>query len=307
MATNFADRLIEAIRRKGTPACVGIDPVLERLPAELREPAPADDAEAARQLRAFGAELIRLAAPHVAIVKINIAYFERYHAPGVGAYEALVAEAQSAGLLVIGDVKRGDVGHTAEMYARAHLSDSAAVTAPDAITISAYFGWDGVKPFAEAARETGRGLFALVRTSNPSAAALQDLALADGRKVHELLAGQVNDWAEASGTIGVHGFSSIGAVVATRSAADAGRLRERMPRSIFLVPGYGAQGGRAEDFAPYFRPDGMGALVAAGRSVMFAFDEPARREQHGDDWRGCIDAACRDFVADLARVARVSR
>lgn len=306
MSHTFADRLVAAIRAKKTPACAGLDPVLERLPAEFRATPPRDHADAAARLLAYGREFLRLVAPHVPVVKINIAYFERYHAPGIAAYDALVRDAQAAGLLVIGDVKRGDVGHTADMYAAAQLAADADGAAPDAVTLNGYFGRDGVLPFLNVARDQDRGVFVLVRTSNPSAAALQDQRLADGRKVHELMATQVDEWARESATIGDHGFSSIGAVVATRDAADAARLRALMPRSCFLVPGYGAQGGRAEDFAPYFRHDGLGALVAAGRTVMFAYEEAACRQRHADDWRACISTACRAFADDLARVIRLA-
>jgi len=313
VAHYFADRLVEAIRDRRTPGIVNIDPVLERLPAELHDTATSagggkiDRDAAVAAISDYCRRVIHVVAPLVPAVKLNIAYFERYHAPGIRAYRELIHEASQQGLIVIGDVKRGDVGHTAELYARAQLgrstwADSEDAVGPDAVTISGAFGWDGVRPFVDIAREEGKGLFVLVRTSNESAAAIQDVVMADGRKAHDALASLVDQWSAASGTVGDCGYSSVGAVVATRDRADAARLRAAMPNSIFLVPGYGAQGGTAEDFAPYLDSDGLGALVAAGRSVIYAYQQPSYQSRFGEDWEGSVEQACRDFVADLARV-----
>ena len=315
MAECFADRLIESIISKGTPGIINIDPVIERLPERIackRSESESSPSEALALLEDFSRRLIGIVAPLVPAVKINIAYFEPYHGSGVQAYYELVQYASDAGLIVIGDVKRGDVGHTATMYARAQLGGSggpsaASAPTPDAVTVNGYFGWDGVKPFVDIAKAEGKGVFILVRTSNESAASIQDLTAADGRKVHETVASLVDGWAEASGTLGTCGFSSIGAVVATRNPADAAKLRAAMPRSILLVPGYGAQGGRAEDFLPYFNDDGVGALVAAGRSVIFAHESAKYRDRFGDDWERCVEEACRDFVSDLGRVVCVRK
>ncbi|MFQ5412741.1 MAG: orotidine-5'-phosphate decarboxylase [Phycisphaerae bacterium] len=312
MARCFADRLVEAVRDRRTPGIINMDPVLERLPAELRDAATAEGGEkidrdaAVEAIQDFCRRVIRVVAPLVPAVKLNIAYFERYHAPGIRAYRELIQEASQQGLIVIGDVKRGDVGHTAELYARAQLgrtawANSEDTVGPDAVTISGAFGWDGVRPFVEIARDEEKGLFVLVRTSNVSAAEVQDVEMADGRKAHDVLASLVDEWAATSGTVGDCGYSSVGAVVATRDRADAVRLRAVMPKSIFLVPGYGAQGGTAEDFAPYLDSDGLGALVAAGRSVIYAYQQASYQSRFGEDWEGSVEQACRDFVADLAR------
>lgn len=310
MKEGFADRVTQAVAAKRAPCVVNIDPVAERLPPEFRTGPPdgASSADALEGIAAFCSRVLHIVAPIIPIVKINVAYFEPYRAPGIEVYDALVDEAARLGLLVIGDVKRGDVGHTAAMYAKAQTTPhppagKADRAVPDAVTINGYFGYDGVKPFIETARETGKGVFVLVRTSNPSAAAIQDVATHDGRKVHEIVAALVAEWAEAPGMMGACGYSALGAVVATRSRADAARLRAAMPRSIFLVPGYGAQGGEAEDFQPYFHPGGAGALVAAGRSVIFAHESPTYQSRFADDWRQCVEAACRDFTADIARIA----
>ncbi len=305
MTDCFADRVTQAVAAKRSPCVVNIDPVSERLPAPFRS---ASSADALDGIGAFCSRVLHVVAPIVPIVKINIAYFEPYRAPGIEAYDVLVDEAARLGLLVIGDVKRGDVGHTATMYAQAlmtphHPAGQADLAAVDAVTINGYFGADGVRPFIETARETGKGVFVLVRTSNPSATEIQDIATRDGRKMHEIVAALVAQWAQDESMMGACGYSAIGAVVATRSRDDAARLRAAMPRSIFLVPGYGAQGGAAEDFAPYFHVGGAGALVAAGRSVIFAHERAAYRERFGEDWEGCVEQACLDFAADISRVS----
>jgi orotidine-5'-phosphate decarboxylase len=293
---------------------VAIDPVYSRLPPEIaehRELNDEADAEAALDaILEFCRRVIRIVAPFVPAVKINSAYFERYYAEGIEGYYELVQEAGERGLLVIGDVKRGDVGHTAEMYALAHLANPDFVNledqiAPDAVTVNAYFGLDGVKPFIDVARDAGKGVFVLVRTSNESAPLIQDIPTQDGRKMHEVIADQVAQWAEESQTLGEKGYSAVGAVVATRDPQDAARLRAAMPRSIFLVPGYGAQGGSAEHFAPYFAPGGKGAIVVAGRSVIYAYDQPRYQEEFSSQWEKCIEQACKDFVADLGRAVPI--
>ena len=312
MSKVFADRLWDAVQRKAAPAAIALDPVFESLPSEFTGPSKSrGQSSASSQLDAIGRfcrEVLSLIAPLVPVVKINSAYFERYRDQGVGEYFRLVGEASRKGLLVIGDAKRGDVGHTAQMYAAAHLDgsffpNSPESAAPDAVTVSGYFGLDGVKPFIDLANAQGRGLFILVRTSNPSAESIQDAVLKDGRKVHELVAAEVARWAEDPASLGRCGYSSVGAVVATRNAGDAAKLRSLLPKSWLLVPGYGAQGGRAEDFAPYFKTDGSGALIAAGRSVIFSHQSAAYRDRFGNDWRACVEQACMDFVEDLRRVA----
>lgn len=311
MTTNFADRLLEAIAAKRSPTVIALDPVLDRLPASILEGRAAAGERVGREgaaaaLWEYSWRVLRAIAPHVPAVKINSAYFERYHAEGVEVYHNLVGEARAQGLLVIGDVKRGDVGHTAEMYAAAHLSDDADAAddgepAPDAITINGYFGLDGVQPFVNVAQAAGKGLFVLVRTSNPSAAAVQDVVTQDGRKLHEIVAAEVARWASDAAAVGAKGYSLIGAVTASREPEDARRLREALPQSMLLVPGYGAQGGTADDFLPYFKSDGSGAVVAAGRSVIFAYKQPGNLSKPAANWETCVEQACAAFVADVRR------
>ncbi len=315
MAENFADRLISAIRMKRAPVCVGIDPVYSRLPADIaehRELNDEQDVEAALDaVLEFGRRVIRTVAPYVPAVKLNSAFFEFYYGEGVGGYYELVQEAAERGLIVIGDVKRGDVGHSAQMYARAALADPDFINleemvAPDAVTVSPYLGSDGMEPFAQIAREEGKGVFVLVRTSNPSAGEIQGFQGADGSSLAEHVARQVAAWAGEEDYIGQNGYSCIGAVVAPADRDLTYKLRAVMPRCMLLVPGYGAQGFAAEDVAPCFKSDGTGALVTASRSVIYAYEEPKYLEMYASEWEKCVEQACKDFVAEVTAVVRGS-
>lgn len=301
MPDNFADRLIEAIRRTRTPACVGIDPLVDALPPSLIPASPTPAAELAA-IRTFCLGVIEAVATIVPVVKINIAFFEPYRAGGIQLYDDLVAAAQSAGLIVIGDIKRGDIGHSTTQYARAHLGDGRASSTTadeqpfaDAVTVSPYLGSDGIDPFMAPARTHGRGVFALVQTSNPAAARLQGLELKPGGTVSDAVGGLVAEWAGADGLIGAGGYSALGAVVSPRDVPSTRRLRAAMPRCIFLVPGFGAQGRSVDEVATCFNPDGLGAIVNASRSVIFAFKgKPAT-----DGWQAHVRDGAREFVAQL--------
>jgi orotidine-5'-phosphate decarboxylase len=199
-------------------------------------------------------------------------------------------------MFVIGDVKRGDIGSTAEAYARGHLAGD---DAPDAVTVNPYLGADGIAPFVQVAGKEGKGLFVLVRTSNPSGAVIQDFADHAGRKLHEHVARLVATLGGAEGLVGRCGFSCVGAVVGATYPDEARRLRQLMPQQMFLVPGYGAQGATAADCAAAFTGDGAGAIVNASRSVIFAY----RDKQHaGRDWKKAVESAARTFADDIARV-----
>ncbi len=293
MTDNFADRLLAAVREKGAPVCVGLDPVYDRLPAELR-----DDALVGVQrvdaLWEFCIGVLEAAAPHVPAVKIQSAHFEVYRQHGVAMYYKLVRRARELGLLVIGDVKRNDIGSTAAAYAEAHLAGE---HAPDAVTVNGYFGADGLAPFVDVARDTGRGVFVLVRTSNPSAGQVQDFADATGTKLYEHVAASLAELGDGDGLCGRGGYSCVGAVVGATWPDEAKTLRQLMGRQVFLVPGYGAQGATAADCAAAFRPDGTGAIVNASRSVIYAHQ---RDEYAGSPWREAVAAAARNFAADVA-------
>src|SRR3954451_13964725 len=219
MTDLFVDRLLEAIQRKRSEVCVGIDPIYEMLPDAIAGDATkrdANDLDACLDaIHDLCRAVLETVAPLVPVVKFQSAYFEKYLWEGVEAYYELVQEAKDLGLLVIGDVKRGDIGSTSEAYAAAHLSDlpfpqAEQVTTPDAITINPMLGLDAIEPFVKVAKETGKGLFVLVRTSNPGSAMFQDVKLADNRTWSEMLADQLNTVANAEGLVGTSGWSLMG-------------------------------------------------------------------------------------------------
>ncbi len=305
---SFSDRLCGAIIAKKTPLVVGIDPVVEQLPIKLRSDSKVgnDAAATARAFLEFGQAVIEIASPLVSAVKINSAYFERYHAPGVSAYRQLIKVARQAGLLVIGDVKRSDIGHTASQYAIAQLadtnySDSPENTGPDAITINAYLGSDGVKPFLETASAAGKGVFALVRTSNPSSVEIQELLLADGRPVYVQMAELVNRWGGAAGTFG---YSDLGAVVGATTGPALAAVRLAAPKAIFLIPGLGAQGGSLADSLPAFDARGLGAVIAASRSIIYAYRDAKYAELADIDWRRAIEQSLIDHKTQISAMIK---
>lgn len=273
---HFGDRLADAISQAGSPACVGIDPVIDRLPHELRERSSGD----ASAIQTFVAGVLDSVADLVPAVKFQAACFERLGAAGWAALERGCAQARERGLLVILDAKRGDIGLTAQHYARAATRLGA-----DAITLNPYLGPDTIAPYLD----EGLGVFVLVRTSNPQSDAVQSAALADGRTVAELIADLVAELGRAR--VGASGLSDVGAVVAATNPDDAASLRVRMPHAHFLVPGFGAQGGTVESIRGLFRPDRSGALVTASRSVLYP--------ERATDWRAAIRSAAESFVESL--------
>ena len=293
---HFADRLLSAIENKGAPVCVGIDPDPARLPDQYR----AGEGDASGEIEAVGMwcrEILEIVAPLVPAVKPQIARFECLKGPepfmGMAVYADVVRTARELGLLVIGDAKRGDIGSTASAYASAHLEgpDSA-----DALTVNGYFGADGLAPFVDASTRTGRGLFVLVRTSNPSGADIQNFSGQEGM-FYEHMARQVALIGSAGDLVGQSGYSCVGAVVGATCPDEARRLRGLMPQQIFLLPGYGAQGAGAEDCAAGFKADGTGAIVNASRSVIYAYQND---KYAGSDWKKAVEAAAADFAADIA-------
>ena len=309
MASHFADRLYEAVKAKKTSLIVGLDPVYSRLPAAIRDHREMNDefdaAAAVDAIFDFCTQVMRIVAPMVPAVKINIAYFEKYLWEGVETYYNLITEADDLGLEIIGDVKRGDIGHTAEQYAAAHLENPEMAgledtLAPDAITINSYTGSDGIEPFAAMADKQGKGIFVLVRTSNPSAGAVQDFADADGVRMYEKVAEVVGGIANKDGRIGDCGYSNIGMVVGGTAPEVTTALRDKYDKVWFLVPGYGSQGASGADCVRFCKPDGSGALINASRSIIYAYEKPKYREQFGDDWKRCIEQAVIDAKVDLA-------
>ena len=309
MASHFADRLCEAAKTKKTSLIVGLDPVYNRLPAAIRDHRQMNDefdaAAAVDAIFDFCTQTMRIVAPMVPAVKINIAFFEKYLWEGLETYYNLITEADDLGLEIIGDVKRGDIGHTAELYASAHLENPELAgledtLAPDAITINGYTGTDGIVPFADMAAKQGKGVFVLVRTSNPSAAAVQDFADADGQRMYEKLAEVVAGIANDKSRIGASGYSNIGMVVGGTAPEVTTTLRQKYGKIWFLVPGYGSQGASAADCVRFCKPDGTGALINASRSIIYAYERPEYKSQYGDDWKRCIEQAVIDAKVELA-------
>lgn len=215
-----------------------------------------------------------------------------------------MAEAHERGLLVIADVKRGDIGSTARLYALGHLADPRRRfpeveprNLPDAVTLSGYLGQGSVQPFIDVARDEGKGLYILVRPSDPGADRVHEFGA--GEKFYQFMGRLVREWGEGPGLVGSCGLSCVGAVVAPKDAGSTRALREELPQTPFLVPGYGAQGAGAEACRPCFRASGDGAVVNASRSVIYAFENPKYAEQLGDGWQACVEAAARDFAADI--------
>jgi len=253
MSNHFGDRLFDAVKNKKTPLVVGLDPVYSRLPEAIRNhPRMNDENDASAALDAifeFTTRVLKIVAPMVPAVKINSAYFERYLWDGVETYYNLISEAEALDVESIGDVKRGDIGHTAQAYAEGHVKNPELVgledfLAPDAITVNGFAGLDGIVPFADVANEQGKGIFVWVRASNPSAAQLQDFADADGVKMYEKMAEVVASIANEENRIGKRGYSNVGMVVGATSPEETSALRVKYPNQWLLIPGYGSQGAK---------------------------------------------------------------
>ncbi len=307
MSKPFSDRLLDAIDRTGAPICVGVDPILESLPDSARGRFASAENESDAALDAifdFTIRLLKVVAPLVPIVKFQSAFFEKYHWEGVEAYYNLIEEARQLGLLTIGDVKRGDIGSTASAYAAAHLEDRSnedenEAATPDAITVNPMLGLDTLQPFIQTARDADKGLFVLVRTSNPGSAELQDVKLETGETWSEMLAAKLN--ALATPWIGSRGFSGLGAVVGATQPHTMQSLRKLLPKSIFLLPGYGAQGATAEMTRATFIA-GKGAIVSASRSILYAHKEAKYSSKFGNNWEKCVEAAVLDMKQDVSQV-----
>lgn len=303
MIEHYCDRLNEAIKRCGTPAVVGIDPVIENLPPMLK-PRERSLTAAVAAIENFSRGVINAVAGIVPAVKINAGFFEALYAEGLAAYFRTVRHAHDRGLLVIGDVKRTDIGSTAALYARGHLDtppfdDVDPAQIPDAITLSAsYLGEHAARPFIDTAARTGRGLYLLVRPSDPGADEVHEFGAE--MRLYEFLADLVHRWGYREELLGQCGQSCVGAVIAPKDYDSTEALREMLPHTPWLVPGYGAQGATAESCRPCFFPDGAGAVINASRSVIYACSKPDYAARFGDDWTGAVAAACRAFADDVA-------
>ncbi len=297
---HFADRLLDACRKKQNALCVGIDPRWEQLPREIRARHAGGTLDAmASAFEEFSLRVLDIVAPLAPIVKPQSAFFEACGPAGMLTQQKVLVKARQLGLLTILDAKRGDIASTAEAYADAALAGTLhegkrhAVWSADALTVNPYLGRDAIEPFLASARRAEAGVFVLVRTSNKGSGQFQDLSC-DGKPLYQHVAGAVGAWAAEN--IGTCGFGDVGAVVGATHPAELALVRTWIPQVIFLVPGYGAQGGAAADTAAAFRADGAGAIVNSSRGITACFkpDEPK--------WEAAIERACRAAIQDLAQV-----
>jgi orotidine-5'-phosphate decarboxylase len=267
----FADRLIEKIRAKDSRCVVGLDPRVDQMPEFVRS----HGTYAA--ITAFHELVIDAVADLVPAVKPQLAFFEQYGVLGMQAFDNTVRAAKKRGLLVIADGKRNDISSTAEAYANAYLSagevDRDAGFDCDALTVTPYLGRDSLVPFVEACKKHGKGLFVVLKTSNPGSKDFEDQTLAEtGRPLYEKIGGVLNEL--GASLVGESGYSSIGAVIGATFPEEGRRLRTLMPKALILVPGYGAQGGSAKAAAECFNDDGLGAIVNSSRGITYAFGDP---------------------------------
>jgi len=296
---NFAERLAAAVRRQRTPAIVGLDPRLEQLPVPLRRAKGDRPEQQAAAYREFCQSVIDVVAPLVPAVKPQSAFFEQLGPAGVQALADVIRHARQRGLLVILDVKRGDIGSTAQAYAEAYLglgADDRRPLAADAITVSPYLGDDSLEPFVATARQHGAGLFVLVKTSNPGGRQFQDLQC-DGRPLYRHVAEHVERLAAADA--GPSGYGSVGAVVGATYPEQLAELRAAMPHAWLLIPGFGNQGGTARDVAAGFDAAGLGAVVNNSRGIIFAHSLPQYKSLPADRWQEAVEAATREMIEQL--------
>jgi orotidine-5'-phosphate decarboxylase len=287
---HFADRLTAAVQARATPLCVGLDPRWDSLPLALRQRFDASPAGRASAYEAFCLRVLDIVAPHAGVIKPQSAFFEACGPDGLKALLAVMRRARQLGLVTILDAKRGDIASTAEAYAEMAFD----VYDADAITLNPYLGKDAIEPFLKRARQNERGLFVLVRTSNPGGGQFQNLAAA-GKPLYVHVADAVESWSNESR--GGCGLGDVGAVVGATHPTELRELRKIMPSAIFLVPGYGAQGASAADTAGAFLPGGRGAVVNSARGITFPF------KPDDANWEAAIDAATQQAAHELGQAA----
>lgn len=273
--------LVNRIKKMEAPIVVGLDPMLDYVPEYLLQNAIRERGEtleaAAEAVWQYNKGIVDAICDIVPAVKPQIAMYEQFGIPGLGVFKKTVDYCKEKGLVVIGDVKRGDIGSTSAAYAAGHIgkvqvgSKKLAAFDEDFITVNPYFGVDGIKPFVEVCKEEKKGLFILVKTSNPSSGEFQDQKV-DGKPLYELVGEQVVKWGEeCMGDT----YSYVGAVVGATYPEMGRIMRKVMPKTYILVPGYGAQGGTEKDLLPYFNEDGLGAIVNSSRGIIAAYKQPA--------------------------------
>lgn len=300
------DRLAEEITKKNAPVVVGLDPNLGFIPEFIKKKAFEEFGEslegAAEAVWQFNKAIVDATADLIPAVKPQIAMYEQFGIPGLEVFKRTTQYCQEKGLLVIGDVKRGDIGSTSAAYAAAHLgqvkigSKTFAPFDEDFATVNPYLGSDGVKPFTDVCREAGKGIFVLVKTSNPSSGEFQDRKV-DGKALYELIGQKVDEW--GADLIGKSGYSAVGAVVGATYPEMGRVLRQVMPKAFILVPGYGAQGGKAEDLKVFFNPDGLGAIINSSRGIIAAWKKEPYAHFGEEGFADASRQAVKDMISDI--------
>lgn len=301
-------RLIEKIKEKKAPICIGLDPMLNFIPEHIKEEAFTTKGESleavAEAIYNFNKAIVDECFDLIPAVKPQVAMYEQFGIAGLIAYEKTVTYCQEKGLLVIGDVKRGDIGSTSAAYATAHLgkinvgSKTFEPFHSDFLTVNPYMGSDSINPFVDECVKNDKGLFVLVKTSNPSSGEFQD-RLIDGKPLYEHVASKVMEWGERS----MDGeYSNVGAVVGATYPQMSEILRKIMPNTYFLVPGYGAQGATAADLRPCFNKDGLGAIVNSSRGIIAAYKNDKYRDFGDKDFAKASREATIDMICDINSV-----
>jgi len=294
---HFADRLAGAVKAAGNAVCVGLDPRWEKLPDPLRSSGRTSTAAIADAYVSFCHGVIDVVASVVPIVKVQAAFFEELGPSGMAAMADVILYAEACGLMVIVDGKRNDIGSTAEAYARGYLGREGSLWHADALTVSPYLGDDSLTPFVQIAKERGAGIFVLVKTSNPGGKFLQDL-VCDDEAIYRRVAAHVEQLAAAH--VGECGYGSVGAVVGATYPEQLVELRQAMPHTWFLVPGYGSQGGTAADVVGALDANGLGAIVNNSRGIIFAHERPEYRQKFAPArWQEAVEAATRRMIDEL--------
>ena len=298
-------KLIEGIKRTKAPIVVGLDPMMSYIPEHIQKKAFAEFGEtlegAAEAVWQYNKGIVDAVCDLVPAVKPQIAMYEQFGIEGLKAFEKTVTYCQEKGLVVIGDIKRGDIGSTSEAYAVGHLgkvqvgSHSYSGFHEDFVTVNPYLGSDGVKPFMKICKEEKKGLFILVKTSNPSSGEFQD-RLVDGRPLYELVGEQVAAWGEE---LMGDTYSYVGAVVGATYPEMGKTLRKIMPKSFILVPGYGAQGGKGADLVHFFNDDGLGAIVNSSRGIIAAYKQEKYASFGAENYAEASRQAVLDMQADI--------
>ena len=299
------NKLVSKIQKLNAPVVVGLDPMLDYVPEFIRKKAYAEYGEtlkgAAEAIFEYNKGIIDATYDLIPAVKPQIAMYEQFGIEGLHAFKKTVDYAKSKALVVIGDIKRGDIGSTSSAYAVGHLGGVKVGNTlcrafdEDFITVNPYLGSDGVNPFIDVCREEGKGIFVLVKTSNPSSGEFQD-KLTDSRPLYELVGEQVAKWGE---THMGESYSYVGAVVGATYPEMGKILRKLMPKTYILVPGYGAQGGKAADLAPYFNEDGLGAIVNSSRGIIAAYKQEKYKEYGEKNYADASRAAVIDMIEEI--------